>query len=138
MASRIVTAIGAITVDSGAWPPNSSLGLFASGIRPNTSSSASGMPSTVIGAPGSRRKSFASTAVILVSAVIVSPSVQFPAGQCDERVVQVRLLHPQVTGDDAEPREQRRHRVQHVPAARDHDLPAALLDTADLRQRLEH
>src|SRR5262245_49500569 len=96
---RIATAVGAISVGSAACPPSSALGLFVPGMRPNTSTSASGMPSAVMGAPGSRRNSFASTAVIFPS-IFLAPSVHLLAGQRDERVVEAGLVHAQVPGDD--------------------------------------
>ena len=63
MASTIVTAMGAMNTDSGACPPKSALGWRVPGSRPNTTNSATGMPSTVAGAAGSRRNSFASVLV---------------------------------------------------------------------------
>src|SRR4051812_14279382 len=125
MASRIVTAIGAMTVARALCPPYFGSGRFAPGISPNTSSRASGMPTTTAGAPGSRRKTLASAAVSLVRTDTVSPSFRPAAGECDEGVVEAGLLDAQVSGDHAFPGEQRCHRVQDVAVAADHETVAA-------------
>src|SRR5690349_20792190 len=123
------------------WPPMLAAGSRKPGMLPRITTSKAGNATEKNMVRGSRHSSLSSFRVSLINPFMsgtpcrLGGQLRFVTGEGDKRVIEARLLHPKVGGDDLVAGEDGDHVVQQVARAGDDDLGAVAGDLADLRQR---